>query len=188
MQPANARLMQIMIVEYEQGRYYAEAGAGEESARYQAGRSSQYFLAIHAYPNARDFRSGQGITRHAAERFPDSACANFEYAFHLQLAGDTAKSRIYLEKAMAADPKYEEPFCFRGDLLVAEGQDEQAIPAELEEAVRLDPKNPEPHLLLSRMYYRTGGEQRASSEKEISLRLRRENPAVLEVLQGRTFR
>jgi len=149
---------------------------------------SLYFLAIHAYQNARHFKSGQEIAGHAAERFPDSARANFEYAFHLQIAGVTAKSRIYLEKAMAADPKYEEPFFFRGDLLVAEGQDEQAIPAELEEAVRLDPKNPEPHLLLSRMYYRTGDEQRASSDKEISLRLRREKPAVLEVLQGQTFR
>jgi len=121
---------------------------------------------------------------------------------------------------MAADPRYEEPFFLYGDLLVAEGRDEQALPylrkaiknradymaarvslakaymhlekwpeaiAELDEAAKLDAKSPEPHLLLSRIYFRLGDEKRAGAEKEISLRLRRENPAALEALQARPF-
>jgi len=58
---------------------------------------------------------------------------------------------------------------------------------ELGEAVRLNPTHPEPHLLLSRIYFRMGDEQKAAGEKEISLRLRRENPAVLEAVQSRAF-
>jgi tetratricopeptide (TPR) repeat protein len=136
------------------------------------------------------------------------------------VAGDAEQSRTYLLKAMAADPHYEEPFFFYGDLLVAQGQDSQAIGYlrqaiqnrndylearvalakalmhlekwqdavdELGEAVRLDPKHPEPHLLLSRIHFRMGDEQKAASEKEISLTLRRENPGVLEALQSRPF-
>jgi len=59
--------------------------------------------------------------------------------------------------------------------------------AELEQAARMDPRHPQPHLLLSQIYFRLGDEARAKTEKEISLRLRRENPAVLEAVQGRPF-
>ena len=62
----------------------------------------------------------------------------------------------------------------------------QAI-AELEETIRLDPRHPQPHLLLSQIYFRQGDEARAKTEKDLSLRLRRENPTVLEAVQGRPF-
>src|SRR5438067_8263937 len=117
---------------------------------------------------------------------------------------------------MEADPDYEEPFFFYGDLLVRQGRDEEAIPilrkaiqnrtdyvparvtlsralmnltkwpeaiAELVETIRLDPRHPQPHLLLSQIYFRLGDESKAKVEKEISLRLRRENPTVLEAVQ-----
>ena len=121
---------------------------------------------------------------------------------------------------MAADPAYEEPFFFYGDILVRQSQDAEAIPylrqairnradyiparvtlarawmnlrkwpeaiQELTEAVRRDPRHPQPHLLLSQIYFRQGDEAKAKTEKEISLRLRRENPNTLEALQGRPF-
>ena len=59
--------------------------------------------------------------------------------------------------------------------------------AELNETVALDPKHPQPHLLLSQIYFRMGDEAKAKAEKEISLRLRRENPTILEAVQGRPF-
>lgn len=220
-QPSNARLMQIMIVEYEKGRYFQEAAAlAKRALDLSLGDPNSYYLAIHAYQVARDFRSGMEMARAAAERFPTSARANFEYAFHLQLAGNADQARSYLERAMAADPGYEEPFFFYGDLLVTDGQDERAIPylrkaiedrrdyvdarvslakalmhlekwkdaeAELGEAVRVNPKHPEPHLLLSRLYFRLGDEKKAAEEKESALRLRRQNPEYLEALQGRPF-
>ena len=54
-------------------------------------------------------------------------------------------------------------------------------------AIRIDPKHPEPHLLLSRVYFSLGDDERAAREKEVSLRLRRENPHALEAAQGRPF-
>jgi len=63
---------------------------------------------------------------------------------------------------------------------------EQAI-KELDEAVRLDPTHPQPHLLLSQVHFRLGNEDLARSKKELSLKLRRENPTILEAVQGRNF-
>jgi hypothetical protein len=42
-------------------------------------------------------------------------------------------------------------------------------------------------LLLSQIYFREGKEDLARRERELSLRLRRENPALLEAPQGRAF-
>jgi Tfp pilus assembly protein PilF len=59
--------------------------------------------------------------------------------------------------------------------------------AELEKTIRVDPRHPQPHLLLSQIYFRQGDEPHAKTEKDISLRLRRENPNTLEAVQGRPF-
>lgn len=58
---------------------------------------------------------------------------------------------------------------------------------ELVHAVGMDPRHPSPHLLLSQVYFRQGKEEAASREKEVSLRLRRENPEAMERPQGRPF-
>lgn len=58
---------------------------------------------------------------------------------------------------------------------------------ELEEAAKLDPKNAQPWVMLSQMYFRMGEEERAREARETSQRLRRENPAVLEAPQARPF-
>jgi tetratricopeptide (TPR) repeat protein len=221
LQPNNLKLMQVMVVEYEKGLYYGEAEALARRALEQNPADLNLsLLAIHACQNARDLSIGLEIARHAAERFPDSSRANFEYGFHLQRAGLTAEAVDYLKRAMKLDPKYEEPLFFYGDLLVTEGRDAAALTylkqaislradylpprlslaralmhlelwpesfAELEAAARIDPGHPEPHLLLSRVYFRTGDEERAAREKEISLRLRHDNPNKMEATQGRPF-
>ena len=58
---------------------------------------------------------------------------------------------------------------------------------ELNATVERDPKHPQPHLLLSQIYFRLGDERRAKVEKDLSLKLRRENPTILEAVQGRPF-
>ena len=59
--------------------------------------------------------------------------------------------------------------------------------AELNETIALDPRHPQPHLLLSQIYFRLGDEAKAKTEKDTSLRLRRQNPSILEAVQPRPF-
>jgi tetratricopeptide (TPR) repeat protein len=221
LQPRNVRLMQVMVAEYEKGRYFQDAAAlARRALELNPGDSNLYFFAINALQEAGDYAAALDIAGRAARRFPNSARANFEYGFHLQKVGKMEESLASLKKAMEADPAYEEPFFFYGDLLLRQGSAADAIPylrkaiqnrtdyiparvtlsralmnlekwqdaiAELDETIRLDPRHPQPHLLLSQIYFRLGDEARAQTEKEISLKLRRENPTALEAVQGRPF-
>jgi len=219
-QPRNVRLMQVMAVEYSKGRYFAESAAlARRALELNPDDPNAYFIAIKACQDAQD-GAAMEIGRRAAEKFPDSARANFEYAFHLQKIGRATEAIPHLKKAMAADPSYEEPFFFYGDLLLREERYQEASPyfrqalknrpdyvvaavalakalmsleryqealKELEQALASQPKHPHPHLLLSQIYFRMGDEQRAREEKELSLRLRRADPTIMESPQGRPF-
>jgi tetratricopeptide (TPR) repeat protein len=220
-QPGNVRLMQIMAVEYSKGRYFGEASKlTQHVLTLKPDDPNNYFLAIKTAQDAGNLETAAAIAERASIKFPDSARANLEYAFHLQLKGQIAKALEYLERAMKEDPSYEEPFFFYGNLLVDQGRDKEAVsylrnaikdrndyvPArvvlaralmnqhlwdeaisELNETAALDPRHPQPHLLLSQIFFRLGNESRAMEEKQISLRLRRENPTVLEAVQSRPF-
>ena len=59
--------------------------------------------------------------------------------------------------------------------------------AALESCARMNPKHPQPHLFLSQVYFRLGNAEQATAEKELSLRLRRENPTIMESPQARPF-
>jgi len=59
--------------------------------------------------------------------------------------------------------------------------------AALLEAVKINPSHPQPHLLLSQLYFRLGDEAKASEERAISAKLRKENPGALEGLPARAF-
>ena len=219
-QPQNYKLMQIMSVEYADGYYFKEGC--EVARRALALRSDTpepWFVAIKACSDARDPEM-LALTKQAAERFPGSARANFEYAFQLQRAGLADESRPYLKKAMEQDGTYEEPFYFYGSLMLLDDNYEAAAAslrtalklrpdyvaacvglakalmgmeqyaearAALEECARRSPKHPQPHLFLSQVYFRMGEAERASAEKVLSLRLRRENPTIMESPQGRPF-
>ncbi len=219
-QPRNLKLLEIMAVEYGNGQYFAEsAAAARRALEINPDDPNVYFIAIKACQDAHDPEAAE-IARRAVERFPDSARANFEYAYHLRKLGRNEKSIPYLKKAMQADPKYEEPFFFYGELMVQEERYEEAIPylrqalrnrpdyvaatvalakalmaieryqdavGELDAALKLQPKHPQPRLLLSQVYFRMGDEKRAREEKEISLRLRRADPTIMETPQGRPF-
>ena len=203
------------------------ADISEKPRNWRAGRSKStavisngMLLAIKAYQDAGDDATASKTAKLAADRFPDSARANFEYAYHLQKEGKIEEAEQHLQRSMKLDPAYEEPFFFYGNLLVDQDRSTEAIPylekaiqnrhnyvparvvlaralvnldkwsdaiAALNETVALDPKHPQPHLLLSQIYFRMGEEAKAKAEKEISLRLRRENPTILEATQGRPF-
>lgn len=59
--------------------------------------------------------------------------------------------------------------------------------AELLRAIEINPKHPQPRLLLSQLYFRLGLEDDAAREKDLSLKLRREDPLAMEAAPGRVF-
>ena len=93
---------------------------------------------------------------------------------------------MFLQRAISARTDYVPARVALAKTFMGLKKWEQAI-KELNEAIRLDATHPQPHLLLSQVYFRLGDEERARSEKELSLKLRRENPTVLEAVQGRNF-
>ena len=220
-QPRNVKLMQVLSVEYSQGRYFHEAAAiAREAMKVAPGEENLYLLAIKAYQDAGDTAAATELAADAAQRFPESARAQFEHGYYLQKRGVAEAALTHLQRAMELDPRYEEPFFFYGDLLVKQSQWEPALEplrkaleirpeysparvalaralmnlgkleeavAELEQASKLDPKNAQPWVMLSQIYFRMGQEDKASAAKETSVRLRRENPGVLEAAQARPF-
>ena len=221
LQPSHVQLMQIMAVEYGKGRYHREAAdIAIRALRLRPDVEDLYYMAIHACREAGDLSAGLQTAERAAERYPASARANFELAWHLQKDGRFEEALPYLRKAIELDPGYEEPHFFYGDWLVKQARYDEALeplgkavalrpdymPARiararalmglarwaealeaLNEAVRVEPRHPQPHLMLSQVYFRMRDRAKARQEKEISLRLRRQNPAFLEAVQSRPF-
>src|SRR3954447_6901750 len=87
-QPGNVRLMQVASVEFSKGRYFGQAARLAKAALDQKDDDPNlYFLAIKAYQDAGDYSAASNIAQRAVTKFPLSARANFEYAFHLQKDG-----------------------------------------------------------------------------------------------------
>jgi tetratricopeptide (TPR) repeat protein len=104
----------------------------------------------------------------------------------LQQHGRYEEAIPYLQRAISIRTDYIPARVALAKALMGLKRWEQAL-KELSEAVRLDPRHPQPHLLLSQVHFRLGDEEQARKEKELSLKLRRENPTVLEAVQGRNF-
>jgi tetratricopeptide (TPR) repeat protein len=188
LQPANLKLMQVMIVEYEKGLYYEEA---EKLARRALEQNAHdlnlYLLAIHACQNARDLPTGLRIARRAAEQFPDSARANFEYGFHLQRDGRTADASRYLKRSMQLDPSYEEPYFFYGDQLVSESRDEEGI-AYLRHAISIRADYVAPRISLARALMHQEKWSEAISELDEAVRIDARHPEPHLMLSRIYFR
>jgi Tfp pilus assembly protein PilF len=91
-----------------------------------------------------------------------------------------------LRKALEIRPEYSPARVALARALMNLAQLPAAV-TELETAAKLDPANAQPWVMLSQIYFRMGREEDARSAKETSLRLRRENPGVLEAAQARPF-
>jgi tetratricopeptide (TPR) repeat protein len=119
LQPKNARLLQVMAVEYSRGRYFQDAARTAAVAlRLNPDDSNLYFIAIKSYQDAGDTAAAAAVARDAVARFPQSGRAHFEHGFHLQKQGLIEESLGHLRKAMELELRYEEPPFFFGDLLV----------------------------------------------------------------------
>jgi tetratricopeptide (TPR) repeat protein len=100
--------------------------------------------------------------------------------------GDNAAALPYLDASIACRNDYVPARVLRARTLMNLERWQEAI-AELETTIRMDPRHPQPHLMLSQIYFRQGDEARAKVERDLSLKLRRENPTALEAVQGRPF-
>lgn len=91
-----------------------------------------------------------------------------------------------LRKALEIRPEYSPARVALARALMNLDQLPAAV-KELDQAAVLDPKNAQPWVMLSQLYFRMGDEDKARAAKEMSVKLRRENPAVLEAAQARPF-
>ncbi len=127
-QPDHYQLMQVMAVEYGKGRYLREAAdVSMRALRLRPEIEDLYYLAIHACREAGDLPAGFEIAARAAKRFPVSARASFELAWHLQRTGRFDEALPLLRKSIELDPDYEEPHYFYGDWLVRQARHEEAL-------------------------------------------------------------
>jgi Flp pilus assembly protein TadD len=163
-QPEHARLMQLMAVEYGKGHYFREAAAvAERALKVSGGDPNAYLLAIKACQDAADHPAALRLAETMLRMFPDSARANFEFAYELHRAGRPSEGLPYLKKAMDADPNYEEPFFFLGETLTKEGRSEEAI-EPLRKATALKPDYIAAWVALARALMNAGRVEEARDE------------------------
>lgn len=110
----------------------------------------------------------------------------FFYGELLLQQGRAADALIPLRRAIELRRDYVAAWVMLARALMEQKRFDEARD-ELLRAVGINPKHPQPHLLLSQLYFRMGDEAEAAREKDISLRLRRGDPGALESLPGRVF-
>jgi tetratricopeptide (TPR) repeat protein len=110
----------------------------------------------------------------------------FFFADLLVKQGKFADALEPLRKAIRIRPDYVPARVLLARALMNLERFDDAI-TELKSTMERDPTHPQPHLLLSQIYFRLGDEDRAKVERDLSLKLRRENPTLLEAVQGRPF-
>ncbi|MBL8294779.1 MAG: tetratricopeptide repeat protein [Bryobacterales bacterium] len=110
----------------------------------------------------------------------------FFYAEILMQEGRTAEAIAPLRRAIQLRRDYMAAWVALGRALMSLNRLDEAK-EELRRAIEINPKHPQPHLLLSQLYFRMGLEDDAAREKELSLKLRREDPLAMEAAQGRVF-
>ena len=91
-----------------------------------------------------------------------------------------------LKRALEIRPDYVAACVSLAKALMAQEKYPEAV-RELESCSAKNPVHPQPHLILSQVYFRLGEEDRATAEKNLSMKLRREHPEIMESPQARPF-
>ena len=111
---------------------------------------------------------------------------HFVYGEILLAQDKYAEAAVHLRKALEIRPDYVAACVSLAKSLLGAQRDQEALTV-LNQCVQQNPQHPQPHLLLSQIYFRLGDEQKAQAEKDKSLELRRSNPSVTEGPQSRPF-
>jgi tetratricopeptide (TPR) repeat protein len=101
--------------------------------------------------------------------------------------GKLSEALPHLETAVKLRPDYTAASVALGRALMELERFEDAV-AVLESAAGKAAQHPQPPLMLSRLYFRSGDLEKAHAAKALSLRLRRGNAALMETRQSRPFR
>ena len=97
-----------------------------------------------------------------------------------------AEAEANLRQALRLRPDYVAACVSLAKALMGQDRLSDAV-KELASCSERSPRHPQPHLLLSQIYFRMGEESRAAAEKELSLKLRRDDPSIMESPQARPF-
>ncbi len=118
-------------------------------------------------------RSGEARKQfeQASELDPGDAEANFQLALLLKEAGDTTAAATKMEKVLLADPGHVRALQSLATLRAEAGEIKQSSEL-LQRAVKLEPRSPELHFQLSRMYQRLGQDEAARQQLAIFQKLR----------------
>lgn len=163
----------------------ALALAGDAARRFPTSARAQFEYGFHLQKTG---QVEEGLKRLEQAMALDPAYEEpfFFYGDLLLKRGEAERALAPLRKAIENRPDYVPARVTLARALTSLKRWPEAL-AELEETVRRDPKHPQPHLLLSQIHFQLGDEDKARRAKELSLRLRREQPALLEAQQGRPF-
>lgn len=117
--------------------------------------------------------------------------ANYEEPFFfygdlLLLEDRYDEAARHLKRALEIRPDYVAACVSLAKALMAQEKYPDAV-RELEGCSSKNPVHPQPHLMLSQVYFRMGQEDQAAAEKNLSMRLRREHPEIMESPQARPF-
>jgi tetratricopeptide (TPR) repeat protein len=188
LQPGHRKLMQVMSVEYSKGRYFEEAARIAEAAlRLAPDEEPLYLMAMKARQDAGQQEEAFELARRALARFPQSARANFEVGFHLHKLGRWDEALPYFDKAISAEPSYEEPYYFRGDVMLRRDQPALAETA-FRQALEKRADYTVARLGLARALVAQGRLEGAVSELEQAARRDAGNPQVYLSLSQVLFR
>jgi len=159
--------------------------AEQAHARWDKSARAAFEYGWHLQETGR-FAEAEPLLRKAMALDPDYEEPFFFYGDWLVEQGRYEEALEPLRRAIEIRPDYMPARSRLGRALMGLERWDEAL-AELRTAVEQEPRHPQPHLLLSQIYFRQGDREKAREEKNISLRLRRENPALLEAAQGRPF-
>ncbi len=182
----NVRLLTIKAAQDAGDAAFAAQTAASTVAGFPDSARANFEHGFHLQ-KAGQIEAAETFLRKAMTLDPQYEEPFFFYGDVLTKSGRTAESIEFFRRAIAIRPDYVPARVSLARALMTLERFSEAL-QELEQTIARDPRHPQPHLLLSQIYFRQGDEDRARLERELSLRLRRENPALLEAEQGRTFR
>lgn len=110
----------------------------------------------------------------------------FFYGDSLLLEDRYEEAAGHLRTALKIRPDYMPACIALAKALMGQDRLEDAS-AELQRCSQSNASHPQPHLLLSQIYFRLGKEEEAGREKDLSLKLRRAHPELMESPQARPF-